>query len=69
MGDVVLGYDLFAGYLGDGKTYFGAIVGRYGNHRHGEFKLDGKTYEVPKNNDGNFCCTAGSWFDKLVEGA
>ena len=29
--DVVLGHDTLQGYLEDKKTYFGAIVGRYGN--------------------------------------
>src|SRR5580704_18439102 len=31
MGDVVLGYSAFDGYLADSSTYFGAVVGRYGN--------------------------------------
>ena len=67
VGDVVLGYDSLAGYLADGKTYFGAIVGRYGNRiAKGEFKLDGKTYEVPKNNDGNSLHGGTVGFDKLV---
>jgi len=65
--DVVLGYDSFAGYLADGKTYFGAIVGRYGNRiAKGEFVLDGKTYQVPKNNDGNSLHGGTVGFDKLV---
>jgi aldose 1-epimerase len=65
--DVVLGYDSFAGYLADGKTYFGAIVGRYGNRiAHGQFKLDGKTYQVPKNNDENSLHGGTVGFDKLV---
>jgi aldose 1-epimerase len=65
--DVVLGYDSLAGYLADGKTYFGAIVGRYGNRiAKGEFKLDGKTYEVPKNNNGNSLHGGDVGFDKLV---
>src|SRR5579875_3821785 len=29
--DIVLGYDALDGYLSDPKSYFGAIVGRYGN--------------------------------------
>ena len=31
MADVVLGYDTIEGYQSDTKTYFGAVVGRYGN--------------------------------------
>ncbi|WP_390891572.1 aldose epimerase family protein [Edaphobacter flagellatus] len=67
VGDVVLGYDSLAGYLADGKTYFGAVVGRYGNRiAHGQFTLDGKTYEVPKNNGENSLHGGTVGFDKLV---
>ncbi len=55
--DVVLGYGSVEGYVAEAqaqsKTYFGAIVGRYGNRiAGGQFKIDGKIYMVPKN-DGN----------------
>jgi aldose 1-epimerase len=56
MGDVVLGYNSVDGYVAEGsaKTYFGAIVGRYGNRiRGGKFSIDGKTYQIPQNNNGN----------------
>jgi aldose 1-epimerase len=65
--DVVLGYDSLDGYLADKKTYFGAIVGRYGNRiAHGEFKLDGKTYHLPKNNGENSLHGGTVGFDQLV---
>ena len=54
--DVVLGYNSVEGYVAEGttKTYFGAIVGRYGNRiRAGKFTIDGKTYQIPLNNNGN----------------
>jgi aldose 1-epimerase len=54
--DVVLGYPSVEGYVAEGatKTYFGAIVGRYGNRiRGGKFTLEGKTYQIPLNNNGN----------------
>src|ERR1035441_2785516 len=54
--DVVLGYNSVNGYVAEGttKTYFGAIVGRYGNRiRGGKFSVDGKTYQIPPNNNGN----------------
>jgi aldose 1-epimerase len=56
MGDVVLGYNSVGGYVAEGatKTYFGSIVGRYGNRiRGGKFAIDGKTYQIPLNNNGN----------------
>lgn len=65
--DVVLGYDSLAGYLADKKTYFGAVVGRYGNRiAKGEFKLDGKTYHLPTNNGVNSLHGGTVGFDQLV---
>ncbi len=65
--DVVLGYDSLAPYLSDPKTYFGAIVGRYGNRiAHGTFVLDGKRYEVPKNDGDNSLHGGTIGFDKRV---
>jgi aldose 1-epimerase len=53
MSDVVLGHDSLADYQADRKTYFGALIGRYGNRiGNAQFKLDGKTYHLAKN-DGN----------------
>jgi aldose 1-epimerase len=52
-GDVVLGYDNLSGYE-NGKAYFGATVGRYGNRiAHAKFTLDGVTYTLPKNDGDN----------------
>ena len=59
-----------AGYLADGKTYFGAIVGRYGNRiAHGQFTIDGKTYQVPKNNGENSLHGGTVGFDAFTEPA
>lgn len=53
VGNIVLGYKDLAGYNSN-KTYFGAIVGRYGNRiAKGTFTLDGKTYHLPINNGPN----------------
>ena len=68
MGDVVLGYSGLDGYLEDSSTYFGAIVGRYGNRiAHGTFRLAGKTYQIPKNDHGINALHGGTvGFDKLL---
>jgi aldose 1-epimerase len=51
--DIVLGYDSLSGYLKD-NPYFGAIVGRYGNRiAKAKFTLDGKSYVLAANNNGN----------------
>ncbi len=51
--DVALGYDTLAGWE-KGTSYFGAIVGRYGNRiAKGRFTLDGQTYQLPINNGPN----------------
>jgi aldose 1-epimerase len=52
-GDVVLGYDNPADYE-NGKAYFGATIGRYGNRiAHGKFTLDGVVYTLPLNDGPN----------------
>ena len=51
--DVVLGYDSVQGYM-DGSSYFGAIVGRYGNRiGKGQFTLEGKKYQLTVNDGVN----------------
>jgi aldose 1-epimerase len=53
MEDVVLGYDSLQGYLAD-NSYFGAIVGRYGNRiGKGKFTLEGKEYQLATNDGQN----------------
>ena len=54
MTDVILGYDSIGKYVRHPETFFGAIVGRYGNRiAKGKFKLDGKEYNLPTNNAPN----------------
>jgi aldose 1-epimerase len=51
--DVALGFDNLDDYLHT-DTYFGALIGRYGNRiAKGKFTLDGKTYSLPINNGPN----------------
>lgn len=64
--DIVLGYDSLAGYLKE-TPYFGAIVGRYANRiAKGKFTLDGKTYQLAKNNGPNTLHGGLRGFDKVL---
>ncbi len=66
LADVVLGYDTVDGYVND-KSYFGALVGRYGNRiAHAQFVLDGKTYTLAKNNGDNSLHGGIKGFNKAV---
>src|SRR2546421_9509723 len=66
LADVVLGYETVDGYVND-KSYFGAIIGRYGNRiGHGQFVLDGKTYTLAKNNGENSLHGGIKGFNKAV---
>ena len=51
--DVVLGFDNIEDYR-NVPTDFGATIGRYANRiANGKFKLDGKEYTLPTNNNGH----------------
>jgi aldose 1-epimerase len=51
--DIVLGHETMEGYVPN-PPYIGAIVGRYANRiAGGTFNLDGKTYNLPKNDGPN----------------
>src|SRR6188768_882306 len=51
--DVVLGYETFDGYLA-GKSFFGGIIGRYGNRiARGRFMLDDVEYSLTLNDGEN----------------
>jgi aldose 1-epimerase len=65
--DVVAGYDSVGEYESDHSTYFGAIVGRYGNRiAGGKFKIDGTEYHVPLNNGPNALHGGTTGFDRKV---
>ena len=51
-GEVVLGFDSLDGYVAKNNTaYFGALIGRYANRiAKGTFALDGRTYQLKKDN-------------------
>ncbi len=69
--DVVNGFDTLNGYTDPKYTsacpYFGALIGRYGNRIGGAtFKLEGQTYTLAKNNNGNSLHGGVKGFDKVV---
>jgi aldose 1-epimerase len=66
-GDVVLGFDSLSGYQQTGMPYLGALIGRYGNRiANGKFTLDGNTYTLATNNNGNSLHGGLKGFDKVV---
>lgn len=54
MEDIVLGYPNVDTYLNPpGERYLGPVVGRFANRiANGQFTLDGETYQLPINNNG-----------------
>jgi aldose 1-epimerase len=70
-GDVVLGFDTLPSYTSElfikENTYFGALIGRYGNRiAQGRFTLDGQPYQLPINNAPNSLHGGPLGFDKQV---
>ena len=66
-GNVVLGYDSLGGFLQNGNPYFGCLVGRYANRiANARFTLDGKTYTLAANNNGNSLHGGIKGFDKVI---
>lgn len=66
-GNVVLGFDSLGGYLHPDNPYFGATIGRYANRiAQAQFVLDGKTYKLDANNNGNMLHGGFRGFDKVV---
>jgi aldose 1-epimerase len=67
MADVVLGFDNLDDYVKKNDPHFGGTIGRYANRiAHGQFQLDGKTYNIPKNNGENALHGGPIGFDKHV---
>ena len=64
--DIILGYDSLSSYV-NGSSFFGGIVGRYGNRiAKGRFTLDGKEYQLPINNPPNSLHGGTIGFNKRV---
>jgi aldose 1-epimerase len=64
--DVVLGHDDVDGYVRS-ASYFGAIIGRYGNRiGRGRFFVDGVPYQLDTNDGSNHLHGGTRGFDKVV---
>lgn len=65
--NVIRGMDRLQDYFDRHAGLYGSIVGRYGNRiKGGTFTLDGKTYHLPINNQGNTLHGGPIGFDQRV---
>lgn len=65
--DVVIGFEDIEGYKKALSSFFGATIGRYGNRiAKGQFKLDGKTYNLAINNTPNSLHGGKKGFNDVV---
>ena len=66
LGDVALGFSTIEPYFKK-SPYFGAIIGRFGNRiAKGRFTLEGKTYQLAKNDGPNTLHGGLKGFDKQL---
>jgi aldose 1-epimerase len=66
LADIVLGFDDIASYVAT-NTYFGATCGRYGNRiRNGQFELDGRRYQLDRNEGPNHLHGGRNGFDRQI---
>ena len=64
--DIMCGYDTLSDYLCDDSAQ-GALIGRFANRiRGGLFTLNGKTYQLEKNNNGKHHLHGGVGFARRV---
>jgi aldose 1-epimerase len=66
--DIVLGHSNINAYVSyQGERFLGASIGRYGNRiANGRFSLNGKTYQLPINNEPNSLHGGTKGFDMVV---
>lgn len=66
--DVVLGHDNIDKYINyEGERFLGPVVGRYANRiAKGKFTLDGVTYQLPLNNNGQTLHGGSDSFDMKI---
>ncbi|MEY8847957.1 aldose epimerase family protein [Psychroserpens sp. XS_ASV72] len=64
--NVILGFDTLLDYERD-NSFFGALIGRYGNRiANGKFTLDGTEYNLATNNGKNHLHGGVDGFDRVV---
>lgn len=64
--DIALGFDSLEDYM-EQTGYLGALIGRFGNRIGGaSFELDGRRYELYKNDGGNHLHGGRRGFDKRI---
>ncbi len=64
--EVVLGFDKLEDYVNQ-SSYLGVLVGRYANRiADGRFSLDGKSYDLKKNNEPNHLHGGPQGFNQVV---
>lgn len=64
--EMVLGYDSIDGYLSE-YPYYGALIGRYGNRiGNARVVIDGKTYQLSANENGNQLHGGTEGFDTKI---
>ena len=67
LNDIVLGFDKIAGYESVNNPYFGATCGRYANRiKNGCFIIDGKSFQLAKNDTHNSLHGGIKGFDKKL---
>lgn len=65
--DVSIGYDNLDTYVNGPESYFGSLIGRYGNRiGGGSFSLDGEAYSLPTNNGPNTLHGGEKGFQSVV---
>lgn len=65
--DIVLGHSNIDDYVSSKEKYFGALIGRYGNRiANGKFSLDGKEYNLAKNNNENHLHGGNKGYNSVV---
>lgn len=65
--DIVLGFSTLDGYIMQNNAFFGVLVGRFANRiANASFTLNGKTYTLDANDNGNCLHSGNRQFSNLV---